>query len=242
SALALSWRPGREPGTGDVRVSREPWWDGETGMFVAYDEEGEPIWAVKEFEDRDPDTPKKLITRRTVYYPDRIARYVKDGKGWKEFSTQTQPAISPWVKRDGRPLGIPVIHFLNGAAVTDSWYGQSDLTGLLGFQDDLNNIQHDITAAAMFAGFQTLTATGVDAPEKIKRVPGGLVATSKPKTEAGFDVLPPGDMSQLTNTHMYKRQTMAIVSSTPVHGIETQNLQNVPGITLLRAEMPFVDK
>src|SRR5690606_19729266 len=45
SALALSWRPGREPGTGDVRVSREPWWDGETGMFVAYDEEGEPIWA-----------------------------------------------------------------------------------------------------------------------------------------------------------------------------------------------------
>lgn len=238
SVLSLYWRT-RGDG-GDVRVSRETWWDGKAGVFIACDAEGDAVWAVKEFQDRDPDNLKKMLDRRTIYYPDRIARYVERGDGWQEYERPEQPAIVPWVKRDGSPLGIPMIHFPNGASVTDSWYGQSDLVGMLGFQDDLNTIQHDISAAAMFTGFQQVWGTGISDPRKIRVTPGGFVSSEK--ETARFGVLPPGDMSQLTDSHAYKRQTMAINSATPVHGIETHNLQNVAGVTLLRAEMPFIDK
>jgi hypothetical protein len=236
TAISLAWRKRRD-GTGAVRLNRESWWDGELGVFVAHDIDGEELWAVKEFEQPDPANPRDTIRRRTVYYPDKIARYVQQGSGWAEFTGDGRAAVLPWVKADGSPLGIPIVHFPNGAKVTDTPYGLSDLVGLIGLQDDLNRAQFDISAASMFTGFQQYWATGVQAPGKLKTMPGGLMST--PDVGARFGVLPPGDMSKLTESHSYKRETMAVDTSTPIHVISGVWPS---GDALMRADMPAIAK
>jgi hypothetical protein len=234
-AVSLRWKPGRLfSETGRVTLHREPWWNGETGMFVSYDEFDDPEWAVKEWAQRVPNNTQPLW-RRTVYYPDRIERYQKDGQDWKRLASGGDV---PWMKSDGTPLGLPVIHFANGSA-DDSLYGQSDLKGLLGLQDDLNAMQRDMSAASAFAGWQMLTATGINSGnDELLVGPGRMLKTANP--DARFGVIPPGDMSELTGTHGYKRQTMAVDSSTPIHLILGAEWPAADAV--LRVEMPLVDK
>lgn len=238
-AISLAWRAQRGGGTdGDVRLTRETWWDGESGVFMAYGENGEEEWAVKEFDAIDPKDPKKTITRRTVYYPDKIVRYIQDGKGWKEYPTKSQPAVVDWKRTDGRPLGIPIVHFPNGASVTDTPYGLSDLVGLIGLQDDLNATQEDMTAATRFSGFQMVTGTGIDEGKDYKVVPGGFLWNPSPN--ARFGVIPPGDASKISETHSYKRATVGVVSATPIHTITGGNWPS--GEAIAQADMPAADK
>lgn len=231
-AVSLRWKPGQLfAETGRVTLHREPWWDGESGIFIAYSDYDEDAWAVKDWDERGTNN---TIKRRTIYYPDVIFRYRREGGEWR----QMPGSPVPWTRADGTPLGLPVIHFANSSA-DDSLYGQSDLTGLLGLQDDLNSIQRDMTIASAFAGFQMLTATGVNADADDLIVgPGRLLKTGNPAAQ--FGVIPPGDMSSLTGTHAYKRQTMAVDSSTPIHLITGGDWPS--GEALLRAEMPLVDK
>lgn len=233
AVISLGWNNQRK----SVRLARETWWDGTDGVFIAYTADGDPEWAVKEFTDRDPLKPTTMITRRTIYFPDRICRYVEQG-GWREYVTPTQPAVSSWLKKDDAPLGIPFVHFPNGSSVSDSWYGQSDLVGLIGLQDDLNMLQHDLSAAALHAGFQMLWGTGIPPSTRLKVAPGGMMRTDAP--EARFGTFPPGDMSRLAEVHAYKRQTMSINSGTPLHVITGGDWPS--GEAILRAETPLVDK
>ncbi len=237
--VSLGWK------NGWVRIARESWWDGEDGVFIAHTADGDPEWAVKEFTDRDPDDPKKTIRRRTLYFPDQIVRYLQRGSGWQEFSIPADPntgtpaveAVQDWAKRDGSPLGLPVINFPNGSSVSDSWYGTSDLVGLIGLQDDLNSMQADLSAASRFAGFQMITATGVPLTRRFNVSPGGMIIGEDAASR--FGVIPPGDMSKLTDAHNYKRQTMSIDSATPMHTI-TGDWPS--GAALLQARMPQVEK
>lgn len=237
SAISLSWRKNAK-GEGSVRLTRERWWDGTSGVFVAYDGSGDREWAVKEWEESDPTDDAKVIRRRTVYYPDCIARYVQQGNGWKEYATDDQPAIVPWTRADGRPLGIPIIHFPNGASVTDTPYGLSDLTGLIGLQDDLNATQEDMTAATRFAGFQMIWGSGIPDGKGFKVVPGGFLWT--PEKDAKIGTIPPGDASMISDTHSYKRTTIGIVTSTPIHTITGGDWPS--GEAILQADMPMTDK
>lgn len=237
SAISMTWRK-NEKGGGSVRLTRERWWDGDSGVFVAYNASNEPEWAVKEWEEPDPNDDAQTIRRRTVYYPDQIARYVQKGNGWQEYSTDEQPAVVPWVKQGGRPLGIPIVHFPNAASVTDTPYGLSDLTGLVGLQDDLNATQEDMTAAARFAGFQMVTATGVANGKDYKVVPGGLLWDAS--KDAQFGTIPPGDPSSISDTHSYKRTTIGVITSTPIHTITGGDWPS--GEAILQADMPMTDK
>jgi hypothetical protein len=231
-AVSLRWKPGAQfSETGRVTLHREPWWDGESGLFLAYDAYGEELWAVKDWEERTASGPVK---RRTVYYPDAIFRFFREGAEWRALPGSPVD----WRKADGTPLRIPVIHFANSSA-DDSLYGASELTGLLGLQDDLNAGQRDMTVASAFAGFQMLYATGVS-PDTDDLIvgPGRLIKIASPAANLG--VIPPGDMTSLTGTHAYKRQSMAVDSSTPVHLIVGGEWPS--GEALMRAEMPLVDK
>lgn len=237
-AISLRWKV-NEDGSGRVTAHREPWWDGTCGMFVAFDEFDEPAWAVRDFVVYEG---RREIDRRVVYYPDRICRYVKDGRGWKPIELPGDPegsrGIVPWLKPDGSPIGLPVIAFANSLA-DEGNYGRSDLYGLLGLQDDLNSIQHDIAAAAMFTGFQMYWATGMTVEEAKGKVgPGRFLSSKDPNSKIG--VLPPGDMEQLTRAHTYKRQTIGVNTSTPMHLITGGEWPS--GEALIRAEMPLIDK
>lgn len=235
AGVSLRWHVGAD-GAGRVALAREEAWNGETGLFVGYDAYGEPAWAVRDFKQRQG---KRVLDRRVVYYADRIERFVREG-GWRHYELPGEEGsngVVPWVRPDGTPLGLPVVPFVNGLG-DDPLYGTSELVGLLGLQDDLNAIQHDITGAAMFTAWQMYWMSGVNPADAPKVGPGRVLSSDNPN--ARFGVLPPGPMDSLTAAHSYKRQTMAVDASVPLHLILGAEWPS--GEALLRSEMPLVDK
>jgi hypothetical protein len=252
TAISLSWRGGRP------RIHRERWWDGEDGIFVGYDRTGEEEFAVREWTEIDPEGNKHL--RRTVYYPDHFIRYVKEGQGWAPIRTTPTAADLPtsedgallipgqddpladgsirWEKKPGDPLGLPVIHFPNGSR-DDSPYGSSDLVGLLGLQDEINSMQHDVSATSKFTGFQMTWVKGAAGPS-VKVGPGRLLEFPPEITGNPAGVLPAGDMSSLLSGLDHKRATVAINSGTPIQQIIGKDWPS--GEAILQTQMAVIDK
>lgn len=225
-----------------VLLYREDWWDGETGMFVAYDEQAQAQYAVKEWQDADGNW------RRNVWLSDRLMRFRSIGKArWEPFSLPEDAAWPvPLVKADGRPMGLPVLHFAN-AGRGPSDYGVSELAGgVLGFQDQVNDLQYAISACARMTGYQMVTATGmtlpVDATTRLPRQPtiGPGAFLVNPNTQgASWGHIPAGDVEKLIETYRAKLQAVCRMTRTPLH-LLTGNWPS--GEALLRAELPAVNK
>jgi NADH:ubiquinone oxidoreductase subunit len=230
SAISMGYRNGR------VHLWRESWWDGETGIFIAYDDAGEYEFAVKEWDQRNRDGT--TIRRRTVYEPGVLSRWKQEGSGWAPYATDTEPDTVPLLRRDGQtPMPIPVVHFPNGSGVADSVYGVSEVASLLALQDDINATQFDISAAAMLTAFQRLFLSGASDPKSVKLAPGSLFGD--PSKDARLQVVESGDLKPLMDVHHFKRESMSVTSRTPVH---TLTGDWPSGAALLRAEMPLIEK
>lgn len=257
-ALSLAWRASDDPSNvygGRVVLARERWWDGREGMFVMYGDDAQPSYAVKEWTPLGPQPQK----RRTIYFPDRIQRYIQDG-GWRSYNipgdedfpahdADGKPIANAvaWVKRDGSPLGIPVIHFANGSD-DDSYYGASLLDGgPLGFQDHINAIQHDILAASMLNGSPQTWSKGFSLPDdpndssgqtklSVKTGPGMHHHTEEPT--AAWGTIPPGSLGELKDAYMTKLEALCRMLNTPLHAITGQWPS---GEALFRAEIDLVN-
>lgn len=246
-AVSLAWSPAQSR----VIVARERWWNGRYGMFVGYDDYDQPAYAVRDWRSAEGE-------RRTIWFKDRIERYLRDGEGWKPFrlAADGEQWPTPWVTATGEPIGLPVVHFGNGQMPNDGrgdygatepspLYGMSELDGgLLGLQDEINDIQRDITASARFAGFQMLYGVGVQnqydetgAAISFTVEPGAFY--TDPNADAKFGALPPGDLTQLEKALSIKLQAVSRQSSIPLYTI-TGDWPS--GEALLRAEQPAVDK
>lgn len=241
-AVSLSWSDEYQR----VCLHREPWWNGNVGVFVAYDAVGEPLYAVKDW---DALIDGIAARRRIVWYEDRLERYVSFGGGVLGFQPYTLPGegdhIMPWAKADGSPLHIPIVHFAN-AGRGPANYGTSELAGgVLGFQDQINDLQYDITAAARLTAFQQISATGVgesvdEDGNKIPLVIGAGKIYRSENDNARFGVLPAGDMSQLIDVYMQKMRSVSRMTRTPLHTITGGDWPS--GKALERSEMPLVQK
>lgn len=252
-AVMLDWLYNPDPNDewgGRVRLTRERWWDGKSGVFVMYDDAGSPQYAVKEWKTLDGEQ------RRNIYYPEYFSRYVWDEGEWRYKVLPEDEAIFarssitglpitgiiPWVKRDGSPIGIPVIHFSNGSD-NDSYYGASLLAGgVLGFQDQINALQYDLTAAAMLNGSPQTWSKGFDQPrndqdELIPFATGPGTHHHSDSDSAAWGTLAPGDLSKLYEAYLGKIQAVCRVTSTPLHTITNQWPS---GEAIYRAEMPIV--
>ena len=228
SAVSMQWR------NGQVRLAREPWWDGESGIYVAYDNNDEYEFAVKEWSHRKPDGNE--VKRRTVYEFGRIHRWYAEGEGWKPYEEPGLPPEERW-GTDARPLPIPIVHFPNGTRFTEGVYGESDIKDLLGLQDDINSVQRDISASAMMTAFQRLFYSGVTNPGMIKLEPGGASGDDNP--QARVTVIPAGEPERLIGVHEHKRQSIAVGSRTPMHSITGEWPS---GSAILQADMTRRDK
>lgn len=249
-AIALSWL--RD--SGRVQLSRERWWNGDDGVWVAYDDAGRPAYAVKDW------TNAQSQRRRTIWYPDRIERYLADGQGWRMINIPgdvvegIQPGPGqpvPWVAADGSPLGIPLVHFAHQTTPNDGdtardpapEYGMSVLDGgVLGLQDEINDVQRDISAAARFAGYQMMYATGIERQAgggggSTYHVEPGAMFESE-NAEARFGTLAPGSLAELERTLTIKLQAVSRSTSVPQHLISGDWPS---GEALIRAEQPLVD-
>lgn len=238
-AVALAFRKGR------VHIVRERWWDGESGVFVAYDRDDEEEFAVREWEERVPgqDRPRR---RRNVYYPDHFQRFYKDGSGWQPITDRDPDTPNAemfkdgtvrWEKGPNDPLGIPIVHFANGSR-DDTLYGESDIYEMLGLQDELNSIQHDMAAAAKYTGFQMYWTKNAKGDKRLTIGPGMLFEFDHPNAE--MHALKAGDMSALEASHAYKRKTMTINSETPLPTIEGADFPS--GESLFQIYTPLVNK
>lgn len=238
-AVGLKWlNPTTRDGEGRVVFVKERWWDGRSGVFVAFGDDGLPTYAVKEWSERG-------YKRRTVYFDDRIERYWDKEGGWSHFIAPDDDGQwpVPWIKRDGSPLHMPIITF---AAVSDddTPYGASIMSGgVLGLQDEINDIQRDITIAARMTAYQMYWATGVSPkvdeagnPVKAEVGPGMMLENENP--DAKYGVLAAGDMSQLLAAHGKKLQTVSYNTGTPLHAITGGDWPS--GEALVRAEVPIV--
>lgn len=248
AGASLDW----SSASGRPIVTRERWYDGTSGAFQAYDDQGEPTYAVKEWPTAGGEK------RRTVWFPEKIERYVLGKDGWQWFTDNKQPkgAAIPWVNASGAPLGIPFVHFARVVEPADSSldnrdnerdgnYGTSLYAGgLLGLQDCVNELSKLILAASRFTAFQIPTAKGItlqDDPNRpgqklsIKVEPG--IALTSESESADFGFIPAGDLGQLLKALENYLRAIAAGAQVPEHTIRGQWPS---GEALMRSEMQLI--
>lgn len=224
NAMSLSWNGER------VLAHQEPWWDGTEGMYVEIGDDTMPQWAVKEWEDLDK------RTRRTVYLPDQIQRFVKEDGAWVPFVNDEGQHIIPWVRKDGRPLGVPVVHFGN-TITAESLYGASTIAPLLGLQDALNGTIFDIVAAQAMNAFGIYTVTGAAGGDYFVG-PGRRWETEN--EAARFGLLQGSDMGPILDG--YRSIRAAIANQFPISEHLITGGQWPSGMALQRADAPMISK
>jgi hypothetical protein len=247
--ISINWLddPSSEFG-GRIVLTRERWWDGKEGVFVMYGDDARPAYAVKEW------TPLGAITeitpggrgvstkgkRRNIYFPDRIYRFVWNGGEWEPYSApedtpdslaknkltgEPMAGVLDWTKQDGSGIGIPIVHFPNGSD-DDSLYGASLLDGgALAFQDQINAIQHDITAASMLNGSPQTFSSGFELPKdeqtekEIPIVTGPGIHHHSSEEGAKWGVIEGGNLAQLKEAYFLKLEAVCRITNTARHSI-----------------------
>jgi hypothetical protein len=160
------------------------------------------------------------ITRLNLYFPNRIEKWVnKAQSGYKEafwlpletddtvlvglkddLGNTYQAAVSWWTDdgtASGKPLGVPVIPFVNRDDGTGR--GISELDNALPVQDAINKTFLDLMAAADMTGWQMYYNTGKQPDGGWKVYPGAMlnIAPHNDTQAATVGVLSAGDLSQL---------------------------------------------
>lgn len=127
------------------------------GVWMVYENDDiyqRPLYAVKQWVETNWNSSgvPRTVTRRTVYYPDRIERYFYD-YGWKRYEQEDVPWPQPHTDTLGRPLGIPVIHFKNKGYRPEHWKA-------IPLQDAINKTLVDILGANDLTAFKSFFAFG----------------------------------------------------------------------------------
>lgn len=157
--------------------------------------------------------------RMTIYYPDRIERYVQNGGGWAEYMEEGGEWPTKWVDSKGQPLGIPVIHFRNSNYIPESWEA-------IPLQDAINKTLIDILGTADLAGFPMFKTFGwfpttdgkplaADLSNQLKVEPMAFLGSQKPPSEASLEVIGAQSVEPLINTMIELILLAAQITNTP---------------------------
>lgn len=239
-----------DPETGEIALHHN---DAYTSSKAGGDDEGVKLhFATKKRRGRPQFATKRWAVQQgadagyrryfVTYYPDRIERYYQDDRerdggqlgeiGWKPDIPRDGPMAgvwpTPWVDADGRPLGIPVVEFLNGR--------HSELHEVVPLQRALNKSVIDLIAAADQAGFGVLFASGwaptSDGKPLVVDSRGQVTSGNKPLTlESGailFTTNPNGSLTRVMGDDVTRliqvvdRNILSIaqVSRTPISNFQ----------------------
>lgn len=169
---------------GRPRFTHENAWDGTDGTHIVYSDENREtaVVAIKRWLIR---TGAGTMTRRTnLYFPDRIEKYYSvNGSTWMRYEEDGKPWPIPWIGHDGKPLGIPVVHFRNRDQGYS--YGESELDDVLPIQNALNKAFIDLLAAADTTGFRNYWMTGGKPPDDMVTAPGTWIWHEDPAARIG---------------------------------------------------------
>ena len=251
--LIVDWDP----------IAKAPRWylndafDGTTGVQMFYDPEtGSPMFAAKRWVmDARMGGAQAGLTRLTLYFPDRVERYVqRTGKGraddaidnelmrlnWRTYrDAPGEEWPRPWVDSSGAPLGMPAIAFDNP--------GGSEIESVVSLQDLLNKSDLDLIAAADHSGFRILYASGLQPTldssgeeQAITLSPGHLLRITDPQGKLG--AVEPGDLTRMIDTCHYWIESIAAQSRTPHHVLIPPRSDQPSGAALKEQEVGLLSK
>lgn len=239
-----------------ARLSHQLAYDGESGIIPVYESEDSPvmlcavkIWSEVFRADQDGKIQIANRIRVNVYYPDRIEKFqsplATGGTALQPYLDTAAGDVShvhPWTKRDGSPLGIPILHFKNRPRKN---FGISEIANALPLQDALNRTLHSLVSASEKTGFQVRAAFGFDpdpneeglAPgDFILAGPGGLDNSQQVRLET----LEAGSLAELLSTARHLRTEIGNVTSTPAP--ELFDSDNLSGEAFAARESTLVGK
>lgn len=194
---------------------------------------------------RDAQGRRKARQRLTVYYPDRVEKYVLGGSWQPITDSPDEPWPIPWLARDGTALGIPVIHFRNQGLRCEAW-------DAIPLQNAINKLLIDLMSASDETAFRIFYALGFvpttdGAPPKAdqsnwwKLRPGEIVGTSRAASEAAFGAVDGADLRTLMEPLNQLIYYAAMVTDTPVSRFITTAQVAAEG-TLKQQEAPLINK
>lgn len=215
------------------------------GMWIEYPNNDyllDPIKAVKQWRET---VDRRVITRRTEYYPDKIRRLWWDAGEWRPFEEEGKPSEESWIGKNGKPLGIPVAHLRNPGL-------KSELFDVIPLQDMLNKVWLDIAAAGDMTGFQMLAFFGwipttdgeepkEDGSNLVQVAPGQMIGTTKPPGEASVEIIPPASSQSLLDDEERIVVRIASITDTPLSRFLITHQVAAEG-TLKQQEGPLIAK
>ena len=230
-------------GTQGVKLHRDPSTD-------------EVIFASKRWQEHDQATGAAGRTRLTIYFPNRVERWVsaKAGEGvkmtvreteiveygWKQYlGPQGTDAWPIWWTEDGTPSGEP----LGMAVISFNNPGGSEIAQVLQLQDALNKGDLDLLAAEDTAGFRILWASGVKAvidpatgKEKTMPIsPSTMIRIDDPAGKLGS--IEPTDLPKMIAGSHYWIESIAGVSRTPQYLLRAPGADPASGESMKQQEI-----
>jgi len=205
----------------------------------------DPIVAVKYWTEW---IEQKLTQRRTLYFPDKIAKYARTGGGgdWKPYkdSEDKEWPIS-WTDTDGTPLGIAVVPFYNKSQALEA-------ADAIPLQDAANKAVVDLLSTEDQTAYRILVALGFiptsdgldlksDQSNALEVQPGIIIGTTKSKTEADVKAIEPAQLSPMMDMVQQIIMWLALVTDTPVSRFITTKLI-ASDETLKEQEAPLIAK
>lgn len=194
------------------------------GVWMVYengDPNQKPLYAVKQWIETEFSNGTPVSnTRRTVYFPDRIERWVFKNGIWEHFEEEGKEWPIPWKDKQGEPLGIPVFHFKNKSLNAEHW-------DAIPMQDAINKTLVDILAAGDLTAFKSFFGIGfyptidgkepnADGSNVMKMGPGQFNGTMNAPGEAEFHEVEGADVTPMVNTLTQLILITAQITDTPV--------------------------
>lgn len=215
--------------------------DGEGGVTLHYSDQWEPLYAVKRWR-VDSGAGAGRVRRMTVYYPDRVEKYISTTTApyWQPYRVPGEAFPLPWLDRAGKPLGLPIIPFRNRDQGTP--WGMSEIQDVIPLQDALNKTLIDLIAVADTNAFPLLVALGFELPDALTISPGALIQVP-PSVDgrSDFKVIPGADLTNFIAVLQHLVMEIARISSTPLSRFQVSGQVAAEG-TLKQQEAGLIAK
>lgn len=196
--------------------------DGCKAFYANDDPHQELLYVAKRWTEDYTDANGKAKTRQrqTLYFPDRVEKYVLVSGKWELFTGDGDGGVVEWKDAAGKPIGIAARHFRNKDL-------RPEATDAFPLQDGINKSYIDFLATMDTAALRILYTLGFvptsdgkplasDQSNAARLTAGVLISTPKSASETAVGAIEPTDPTKLLDAIDRQIMYVAAVTDTPV--------------------------